>query len=427
MPRHLNFAFFILVMARNEKKYKFSKGEEGDNKNTILLIGVLLILILVLGGVLVMIIMSKMTPIKPVANTTPPPPVVPPTPPVNVSNGTITPPACSDACHLQNAIQQNNVSECLLVSQASVQDCLLQISNTSLTACTSLADEGRKKSCVMRFAVSGNDSSLCGLLGTTAKQECISALDPCRSSNDKPLCQALSAKNATKCGSDSRCLLDYGVAVNDSSVCGRIGDAVMSKACLSATLGTDKCSDLPAGAQRDYCYELWALHQDDFYICTQITGDTVYSLDCYSTFAAKLGELSICDQDSFSLNSLWACYTNYSLLSGDLSGCKKIDELATTSLFRCSFEYAKKYGDPSACQVISDSLNQRSTCYQGVIIYSNQNLDWTKCAGIVNYEWYNKCYIESAKLYNNVSLCDRIANANERQSCVDSFNTSKNK
>jgi hypothetical protein len=433
MPRHLNFAFSILVMAGNEKKYKFSKGEEGDNKNTILLIGVLLVLILIIGGVLAAVIMSKMAPIKPVANPTQPPPVVPPKPPVNTSNasnGTLVPPICSDACHLQKAIQQNNVSECLLVSEASVQDCLLQLSNTSLTACTSLIDENRKKSCIMRFAVSGNDSSLCDVLISTAKEECRSAfpsLDPCKSSSDKPLCWAVSAKDPAKCGSSSRCLLDYSVTLNDSSVCGSIGDAVMSKACLSATLRKDKCSDLPALSQRDYCYELWALEQDDFYICTQITGDTMYSLDCYSTFAAKRGELSICDRDSFSLNSLWACYTNYSLITGDIAGCKKIDALATTSLFRCGFEYAKKYGDPSACQVITDSLNQRSTCYQGVIIYSNKNLDWTKCKAVVNHEWYNACYTESAQLNDNVSLCDYIANANERQGCIDSFNANKNK
>jgi hypothetical protein len=220
--------------------------------------------------------------------------------------------------------------------------------------------------------------------------------------------------------------MNYSVTTGDASACGNLTETVKSKACSSATLLTDKCTDLTLDSEKNYCYELYAIYSDNPLTCTQINGDNVYSLDCVSYFAGKRKDLSICEKDSLSLNSLWACYINYSLISGDISGCAKIDPMATTNKFACSFAFAKKFGDPTACQLITDSLNQRSTCYQGVILYSNQNLDWTKCAGVVNIDWKNKCYVEAAKLRNDISICDNIESDNGRLGCRDSYETYKN-
>jgi hypothetical protein len=131
-------------------------------------------------------------------------------------------------------------------------------------------------------------------------------------------------------------------------------------------------------------------------------------------------DYSICKQDGLSLNTLWACYINYSLSTGDLSGCKQIDKLATTNLYSCASMYANKFGDPSACELITETLTQRATCYEGSIIYSHQNLNWANCAGITDFNWRNKCYTEAAKLKNDTSICDHASPAYAVQSCRDS-------
>jgi hypothetical protein len=136
--------------------------------------------------------------------------------------------------------------------------------------------------------------------------------------------------------------------------------------------------------------------------------------------------LSICDEGDIGLNELWACYRNYSLITGNLSGCQNIDELAITNQFQCVFEYAKKYGDPSACDLI-ESLSSRSTCYEGSIIYSNQNLDWHHCSNVTNFIWQNKCYTEGAKITNNISICDYPSETYARESCRTSFESNKTK
>jgi hypothetical protein len=219
--------------------------------------------------------------------------------------------------------------------------------------------------------------------------------------------------------------MNYSVTQKDAAPCSKITDDVKSKACVSAVLRTDKCSNLALQSQRDYCYELYAIYSDDYLTCTQIAGDNMYSLDCLSYFSARLGNLALCEQDSLSLNTLWACYTNYSLISGDPAGCVKIDALATTNKFKCTFAFAEKYGDPSACQMITDSLVQRNTCYQGVILYDNANLDWTKCPAVVNTIYQDKCFIEGAKVYSNISLCDRITADYAKTSCRDSYAANK--
>jgi hypothetical protein len=421
------------------KKYKFSSppGEPkegksappesgGDGMKTIMIIGILLVLIVIVGGFLVYIITSRGPPASspPADNQTNPPVIVPPANTTNLTNQTVTNQTsnttCGDQCHIANALSGANFSECSLVSsQVLAQDCYSQISGESLQACKALSDEAKKKLCMLPFAL--NDSALCSLLSDADKAECLAQFDPCLSAKDKTLCMAISSKDPGKCGTDTACLTNYSIAMQDPAPCATIAEPVKSKACTSAALHSDRCADLTLDSQRNYCYELYALYTDDYLTCTQINGDNIYSLDCNSYFAARLKNLKICDQDSLSLDTLWACYTNYSLISGDPSGCQMIDKLATTNKFKCSFEFAKKYGDPTACQMISDSLAQRNTCYQGVILYSNRNLDWTKCDGVVNQIYQDKCFIEAAKIYSNVTLCDKVLEAYARESCRSSY------
>ena len=420
----------VLEEKDEEKPYRFNQNDNAEGRKTIVLIGVLLVLILLVGGALVYIITARAPPTPPANTTNQTHPVPPPSngtsitpPPSNTTNSTsnLTNVTCDDQCHLANALGSVNASECLKIQNQSVsQGCLLQLSNSSVDACEALQAEAEKDSCLIPFAIARNDSSLCGQLSGAGKDRCMAVFNPCSGASEKSLCEAISSKNPGLCDSND-CIMNYSAATKDSHACGLVNDTVKSKACLSAATGLDHCTDLNLSSQQDYCYELYAVYTDNHLICTEIKWDDMYSLDCDSYFAARLKNLSVCDNGLLSLNSLWDCYTNYSMISDDPSGCANIDPLASTSRFQCAFAFAKKYGDPSACVIITDSLAQRNTCYEGAIIYTSTKIDWTKCGGVVDTNYQNLCYTDAAKQYANESICDMIQQDNSVESCKNSF------
>lgn len=403
-----------------DKKYSFS-AEEESGQNTTLLIGALLVMVIIVGGALLYILGQRTLPPVPPANQTDHPANGTIVPPANNTNGTTTPP-CDDQCLYQKGIGGKNLSWCLLMQNDTLrQSCFQFLSSESLDACKLLTDESKKEPCITAFAKSRNDSSICNDLKDSTN--CKKAADPCFLRADQKICQALRDKDPAKCQFDTACLINYSLTESDPSSCSMIQNEVAVKACLSALGQTDKCSDFPSVSQRDYCYQLFATYSGDYLVCTQISASNMYMVDCLSTLGARAKNSSLCLADGLGVDTLWACYINYSLISGDPSACYLIDPLASTNRFKCATEFAKKYGDPSACLAITESLTQRSTCYESVIIYNPANLDWTKCDPINDFNWRNKCYTESAKVNRNIGLCDHIDVDYARTSCQDSYNT----
>ncbi len=394
------------------KEYRF-KSDEG--RNAMLLIGVLIIAVVLVGGGLLYIIMQK-------KGTEPVTPVIPPPPnqtPSNATNQTPVIPVCDDACHYKDVLASQNPALCANLSAQFVQLCYENLSSVSLDACKAVADGAKKQSCLTSFAVAAGNISLCDLAAN--RTICRRAVDPCADAADKGLCRALAKSDPSMCNSDTFCLLNYSDIKKNASSCDLIQNPVVATACTGLVKRQDKCTNLQLQAQKDYCYELYAIYTSDYLECTQISSDSSYALDCFSSFAASTHNFSICKQDGLSLNSLWACYINYSLATGDLSGCLQIDRLATTNLYACASKYANKFGDPSACNIITSTLTMRTTCYEGAIIYNNTNLNWSNCLNVTNFEWKNKCYTESAKLYKDPSLCNYATAEYARQSCRDAY------
>ncbi|MFN7990952.1 MAG: hypothetical protein U0R44_02220 [Candidatus Micrarchaeia archaeon] len=394
-----------------DRPYRYSSGKE-ESRGTIVTIAVLLVLILAVGGGLLYIIgqgqKGSGEPVKPnQTNVTKPIP--------NVSNNTTVAPVCDDQCLLGKA---SDISGCAVINSTAVKEtCYEKLSGQSLDACKAVADKAKKSACITHFAVSGKDPSICDSLAE-GRDACRHAVDPCIDSADKKLCAAVAGSKPALCGPDTSCLLNYSFQKNDSGSCSLIQNAALASACVSKIKNTDRCSDLPRLAERDLCYEMFAIYSGDYLTCTQITDDTTYAIDCFSVFAASMHDLSICD--TFALDPKWACYTNYSLISGDLSGCTAINPLASTNRFKCSFEFAKKYGNPGACEAIIDSPSQKKTCYEGTIIYSNSNLDYRYCKDVTNFQWKNSCYTEAAKLAGDKSICSYITEDFAKQSCISS-------
>ncbi len=394
--------------------YKYKSEED---KSIVPLIGLLVVLIIVVGGALFLLLSS---PSQEQDNPLILPNVSVPDNETLVIDVNTSEPACEDDCHYEKAIISEQYDECKKIENSTLKEnCFEQLSDVSLPSCLEVDDAEKKSFCITGFAVANKDLDLCDLV-EVGRIDCIKQIDSCYGEDNEELCRALLNNNPDLCEYDTDCLMNYSLSNADSESCSLIQNEVVSKGCESAVKKSDKCYELDLKSERDYCYQIYALNTNDYKTCTSITPGTPYHLNCLSMFAASSMDYTICDAGNLQLDDKWACYTNYSLLSGDTSGCYAIHELASTNRFKCAFEFAKKYGDPSACQVIQ-SLPSRDTCYQGSIIYSNENLDADACKNITDFVWRNKCYNQAAIKSDDVSICEKIDEGFARKACMDAY------
>lgn len=326
---------------------------------------------------------------------------------------------CDDRCHFEKADKNADVLECKKISTSSgVYDCLTYISDRSLEACKLLDLSDKKIACISKFAKT--DPILCSVLGSK-EFDCVALVSGC--SKTDFTCQSKFYNDAKFCNQDSACLLEFAFSKKNADYCNSIQNAAIKGACTFVlSSNQEACSNLVA-AQRDYCYELSATYTNDSTYCSYIPSGE-YRVNCFSTLAASQKTISLCEQKDITLDDRWHCYTNYSLLSGDFAGCKKIDKLATTNQFKCVFEFAKKFGSATSCELIED-ISNRGTCYQGVILYTPQNIQTSGCAGVTDQSWRNKCYLESAKTHSDISICDNIADAAAITNCRSLYTSAK--
>lgn len=384
-----------------------------SKNNTPMLVGLVILAIILVGGLLYLSL-PKQLPSQNISvnitNTT-----------QNLSeNSTIPIPICDDSCLFSRALISSSFEDCAKINSTTKQQCFVAISNSSFDACTSVLNYSIKKQCINKFALSRNSTSICDELVSSDRSSCKVAVDSCFGSSNPGVCYAFKFSDPTRCQSDEGCLLNY--AQNHSSVaaCELIQNRPVSLGCKSAISHNNFCGSL-SGVQSDLCLQVYGGLSNDKSICQTIQTSS-YSLSCFANVSVSSNDSSVCDNSQMSLNDRWTCHTSYSLSSGDISGCDSIPDLADNAKFQCAFQFAKKFGDPSSCQII-DSISSRIVCYQGSIIYSPQTLDYRKCSNITNYNWMNKCYLESAKTYSDISLCDLIEDTSFRQTCIDAYNT----
>ena len=399
--------------APEQKKYSYETPESKESRNRVLLlIGIMLVLVIVGIGVLVFLFMGGVPPSGGIS-------VPGVAPPENASNLTV-PPYCDDDCYLQLALNATSPDFCRSIKDpARKNGCFVALSNVSMEACVAVQDHATLKDCVLRYAVQNNDTDLCLYLPEPDSTECMGLLDPCYQLSGTPMsiCLALEKRDSSFCGYDKACIINYTETTGDAGACSLISETAGQYACTSVALDKDKCSDLQLKSERDLCYQIYAIKTDDKALCSAISPDSIYMIECLSYFAVKLNDYTVCDTDALKFNNRWNCYSNYSFGTGNSSGCVAIDKLATTSRFSCMYQFAKMWGDPSACDLIGDP-GESVTCYVGSIM-NNTRLDYAHCQGIGPYVWRNKCYMQSAKLANDTTFCLYITTENESKSCVN--------
>jgi hypothetical protein len=398
----------IPLSSKGEKKYKFQEGgEKSDSRMVFALIGALLFFIVIIIGAILFFFLGKT-----------PAPLVPGNTTIiiqNITNATII--QCDDSCLLALALSTNSIEPCKNMSDGSSRSgCFIKFSNSSFDACLELEGAPEFVSCINHFAKSNNDSSICLKLNGTDATTCLVSVDPCyaKSGSEQKICLANEKNSVNACANDKECIYNFSINHKDINSCSILADNAEMYACRSLATGTDKCYDLALRSQRDLCYEIYAIRSDNPILCTPITPDGQYALECAMHFATKLNNFKLCDV--VVLNNRWSCYSNYSLSTNNISGCMAIDKLAPTSRFACFNDFAKKFGDPSVCGQIGDE-GFAISCYVGSVM-NNTRLDVSKCSAINPIVWENKCFMQYAKIKNDSSFCNYIGTENERNSCV---------
>ncbi len=333
---------------------------------------------------------------------------------------------CDDQCLYEKALA--NASWCDDIANQSLKEqCYKHWANESLDYCLK-ADAATREECVYYHAKKQNDISVCE--NAANKTACVIFVDECyayEKEEEQGRCFAYKKGDYSYC-QDDMCYFDFALMKKNKSICEMIASAARRLGCISIIEKTDHCGELGTKAERDLCWQIFAIESNDSSVCFKITKQSMYALECFSYYAAKLRDLSFCDAGNFVLDDLWACYANYSLGSGDLAGCDAIYNkswgYASTNIYRCYSTYAKKYGDPSACNGIRD-LAQMRTCYEGSILGA-RNINYLKCSDVQIETWRNKCYTEYAKYNNDSSVCYYIPTENERKTCYSAWRAYNN-
>ena len=333
---------------------------------------------------------------------------------------------CDDDCLYNKAVSEADIKYCeWMLNETYMEECYVSIAGVNIEACLKVKEPEIYWNCIIENVNRTGDILICENLTDEKIIECKALFESCyeeENLTDRRLCLALKNNDPIYCENDPMCLLDYSLEVADKSVCDTITDYIAERtACKSIHDGQDYCVNLDSVAEKEYCWELYAIATDQPLMCTQITTESQYALECYSYFAAKTNNLDFCNADNIQLNDRWDCYTAYTLTTGNLSGCDAINRLASTHMFNCYFEYGKLYGNPQACAMMDDP-GFANTCYVGVIM-NNTNLNWEYCDGVAVEDWKNKCFTQSAQVERDISICDFIVKAPERQICTDSYHT----
>lgn len=412
-------------MDKNQPKDKNQKKESSHNQDSkYILIAAVVIGLILLGGLVALSIgfgkpnanntnnaTIKNETIKPIQNNSS---VLPP-----VLNQT---PTCDDNCNLGSATAQNFQVNCAQINSSAIKDqCYQKFANQSFDACKMITNLQIKENCISAFAYTEQSSEKCSELSDSqSRSRCIAKAASC---NGNATCTAIAKNDLAICEGEDTCTFEFSYRTHNSTACNQISSTQMKAACTYATTNSDSCTQLQYQVQRDLCYSLYGEKTADVSACQIIRGDK-YLGTCYGAVAVQRNNSAVCTNSGIGLEELWTCYTKVALETKNATICSNINTLATNARFECAFESAKRSGDPSACQIITD-LGPRIPCYQAILIHDPSKLDPTKCDLVTHPTYQNKCYTEAAKKTGDISYCDKIDGADERLSCVDSYQRSR--
>lgn len=323
---------------------------------------------------------------------------------------------------VEQALNESDPAYCLKLPANERDDCILPISNDSLSNCLQIVEYGKRRQCLFHHAYESGNISICDLMDGLDSEECIEELSPpCTFvlvENERGRCLAFAYMNYTYCR-DDECFMDYAFAFGDREACSRMNSSAKAEGCRSAVSHTDGCKELE-GSYKHLCYYIYALGEDNPTRCYYIDGsyDSQIAYDCFLHFAVEDDNPSLCS--AVHLSKEWECYTAYALQSGNKEGCYAIDTRAPESREDCFRDFAYEYGDLLSCNEI-DSEYVREICYSALIFGDDASLSFGECNGIFVPQWKDKCFQRLAELEEDILYCNYVEGAGVKANCLSYF------
>ncbi|MEW6528953.1 MAG: hypothetical protein AB1391_03625 [Candidatus Micrarchaeota archaeon] len=323
---------------------------------------------------------------------------------------------CDDACFLSLAIEKADSSFCKNISPKRSDECWQMFSNFELSSCLNLKNYSAKKNCINVFINESKNLSLCNYLEGVDKDQCEKkTYRPCInvSESENELCFALTYNDSSYC-TKTDCIITYAKRRNDILACDVLSSNSEKYACKSVVTNFDQCSILSGVYTLNYCYQLAAQYSNDYSYCDLITDEGAYQYTCYLNAAIKTGKYSYCAKTGLEYRG--KCYNEYSLETMDINGCLAANSTYTTGTADgCLRAFALKFSEPSACNYIS-SISIKTNCYANTI-FQTFNLTIEKCSGIGHQDWKDRCFTETAKIHDNLAICEKILGRDELNRC----------
>ncbi len=322
----------------------------------------------------------------------------------------------------KEALEQEDPSFCLKLEKENRDDCILPLSNISFENCLMLEGYEYKRGCLFYHAYNLKDQTICDLMSTEDKYECLEELlPPCTLVNgslEKQLCLAELYGNDSSCIEDD-CFFRYAIENNNVESCEKIEELPRISACLTIVLDKNNCSGLEE-SNKDYCYWLVAEEKKSSSYCYKMDSKSNIAVECFTYFAIRESKPNYCE--GLFVLYRWDCYTDYAIETLDVSGCDKIDDLAPASKVKCYNELAVLLNDPRLCnKVYAIRGNLGIACYSQTLFVEN-NLNLAKCSGITPPDWKNKCYTILAERENDPLICNYIEGEGAKSICHNKFN-----
>jgi len=381
-------------------------------------------------GLFLLLFACIQTPEQPPAAPTPSEPVVvAPAPIVKTETPAVEAQCTSgsildkDDCFSLLASSSNSIDWCSMIYSSDLKDqCIYKFAKSDGTLCGKLFGSTLRSDCYALDAQAKKDFELCALVGDEAKRaQCLRTLTPpcllLPEGDARSTCLALEKSDSSICGS-TECAIAYALNKSDNTACGQIPKtelAAISACNAIAKRDASLCENGGNSVVADYCYQIYSIRMGNLPSCDLATLGSPYRNDCYNYFAAKLRDPEVCKRAApEELRD--QCYMNYSITTSSPTVCEKV--INTLNRAKCYITTAKVNGNPTACTGLY--YQDQKNCYN--IVFTGTGVkNPAYCSQIDDALWKDKCYINAAEIFRNVSLCKFVQDADQNAKCIVPF------
>ncbi len=371
------------------------------------------------------VIFNDTNPVTPIFNDTGP--VV-----INATGGCddLLDPHLRDNCYFNKVSKNPNedISVCYKIKDARLKDrCVYLLGIAKMEFCPQISDSSLdlRDDCFYSNAESSGKDSICmRIRNMTMVDKCKNAIaqNACANTDEysKNFCLAARDKDPKYCGlianKSQECYFDLAKNLSDSSICGKIENQPLNKACETLITGDfSLCKQLQYNTSWDACYQTVAIETNNYSVCDLTVTDT-YINACHETLALMNNFPSLCSH-LVSEPARDQCYFDVGVKFRDPETCAKIKTSESRDL--CAHKMAIAAVRPYFCGFISNDYMRAYQCYGELFFPSRYNITLDLCKEIRNEDIVMKdqCFLTMRERTGNSSICDLITTDSIKARC----------